>query len=195
VQRASLLRRLYIMLRALLAGGMRQPPRLPLQVAPTQPCVRAFRVTARMGRAMPQRVSMLRNMVTSLIQHERIKTGHVKAKQVARLADKLVTAAKAGRLTSHRWAARWVMTKSSLAKLFTTLGARYQQRAGGYTRVLKTYPRMGDAAPMAFVEFVDRPQSQMKIPWSLPEQPSSVVPGRGGRSFRAGKRQMNDEIL
>jgi hypothetical protein len=58
--------------------------------------------------------------------------------------------------------------------------------------VLKTYPRMGDNAPMAFVEMVDRPMRRM--PWPLPEQPTSVMPGRGGRSFRAGKRTLNDEI-
>ena len=137
---------------------------------------------------------MMRNMVTSLIEHERIKTGHVKAKECARLAEKLVTAAKRGTLTSHRWAARWVMTKAQLAKLFTILQARFKDRPGGYTRVLKTYPRAGDNAAMAFVEFVDRPPSKMRMPWPLAEQPSSVVPGRGGRSFRAGKRVMNDEI-
>ena len=156
---------------------------------------RGFRATAKMGRAPKQRVHMLRNMVTSLIEHERIKTGHVKAKQVARLAEKLVTAAKRGTLDSHRWAAKWVMTKDQLAKLFTILKGRFAERSGGYTRVLKTYPRMGDNAAMAFVEFVDRPPHMMRMPWPLVEQPTSVMPGRGGRSFRAGKRQMNDEIL
>ena len=156
--------------------------------------MRGFRITARMGRGMPERVSMLRNMVTSLIEHERIKTGHAKARQVARLADKLVTASKRGSLQSHRWAARWLMTKDGLVKLFTTLRARYRERPGGYTRVLKTYPRMGDHAAMAFVELVDRPALRMRMPQPLPEQPSSVMPGRGGRSFRAGKRLLNSEI-
>ena len=155
---------------------------------------RDFRPTSRMGRAPKERVKMLRNMVTSLIEHERIKTGHVKAKQVGRLADKLVTAAKRGTLQQHRWAARWVMTKDNLVKLFTTLRARFMERKGGYTRVLKTYPRQGDNAAMAFIEFVDRPLSAMRMPRPLVEDHSSVMPGRGGRSFRAGKRLLNDEV-
>ena len=72
------------------------------------------------------------------------------------------------------------------------MAARYKDRAGGYTRVLRTYPRAGDRAEMAFVEMVDRPLLKMPVP--LPEQPQSVVPGRGGRSWRASKRVMNDEL-
>jgi hypothetical protein len=68
---------------------------------------------------------------------------------------------------------------------------RFKERQGGYTRVLKTYPRMGDHAEMAFVELVDRPM--LRMPYVLPEQPQSVMPGRGGRSWRVGKRQLNDE--
>ena len=99
--------------------------------------VREFRIRGRLGRAPKDRVKLLRNMVTSLIEHERIKTGHQKAKQVARLADKLVTAAKRGDLTSHRWASRWVMTKDQLVKLFTILKRRFDNRMGGYTRVVR----------------------------------------------------------
>ena len=68
---------------------------------------------------------------------------------------------------------------------------RYRDRHGGYTRVLKTYPRIGDGAPMAFVEMVDRPMVRMPPP--LPEQHPSVYPGRGGRKYRAGKRDLRNE--
>ena len=74
----------------------------------------------------------------------------------------------------------------------TVFAERYKDRKGGYCRVLKTYPRIGDAAPMAFVEMVDRPMT--RLPWPLPEQPQSVYPGRAGRKWRAGRRDMRDEI-
>lgn len=180
----------------MLATTLSAARRASALVAPTRlaGAVRGFKITARMGRAPEDRVKMLRNMVTSLIEHERIKTGLVKAKQVSRLADNLVTAAKRGTLQGHRWASRWVMTKDQLVKLSTILRARFEHRSGGYTRVLKTYNRMGDNADMAFVEFVDRPLSQKRMPRPLVEQESSVMPGRGGRSFRAGKRLLNNEI-
>ena len=139
-----------------------------------------------------ERLQMMCNMVTSLIEHERIKTTWAKAKMVARLSDRLVTKAKRGGMSNKQQAGRYVKTRSSMAKLFTLLADRYRNRRGGYTRVLRTYPRMGDQAEMAFVELVDRPL--IKMPWALPEQPTSVVPGRGGRAFRAGKRDLRDEV-
>jgi len=153
---------------------------------------RGIRFRKRMGRGYSHRMAMMKNMVTSLIEHERIKTGLTKAKELRRLADRMVTFAKRGDLHAHRRAARFIMTRASLTKLFTILRLRYKDRPGGYTRVLKTYPRLGDQAEMAFVELVDRPL--LRTPWALPEQPQSVVPGRGGRSWRAAKRQMNEEL-
>jgi len=155
------------------------------------------RVRARgAGRSESHRLQMFRNMVTSLIQHERIKTTLPKARELVRLSDRLVTFAKKGGLANYIQAGRYVMTEPNLKKLFTILAARFRGRAGGYTRVLKTYPRLGDSAEMAFVEFVDRPASMMRMPWPLPEQPTSTMPGRGGRAYRLGigKRDLRDEI-
>ena len=75
----------------------------------------------------------------------------------------------------------------------TVLADRYKTKQGCYTRVLRTYPRSGDQAEMAFVEYVGRPMLREVYP--LPEQPPSVRPGRGGRAFRAGKRDMRNELV
>ena len=152
---------------------------------------RGMHFRSKMGRGYSHRLAMMKNMVTSLIEHERIKTNLTKAKEVSRLADRMVTCAKAGDMSAHRKAARFVRTRQCMTKLFTILALRFKERQGGYTRVLKTYPRMGDHAAMAFVEFVDRPMR--RAPWPLPEQPQSVMPGRGGRAWRMGKRRMLDE--
>merc|ERR1712129_438929 len=101
---------------------------------------------------------MLKNMVTSLIKHERIQTTLPKAKELRYMADKVITHAKKGNLHNKRLASKLVMEKPALEKLFTVLGPRYMDRDGGYTRVLKlSKPRKGDNAPMAIIEYVDRP--------------------------------------
>ena len=100
---------------------------------------------------------MLRNMVTSLIHHERIITTTPKAKELRRVADKMVTHAKVGSLHHRRLASGVVQERSAVVKLFEILGPRYQGRPGGYTRILKlARPRRGDSADMAVIEFVDR---------------------------------------
>eukprot|EP00551_Chaetoceros_affinis_P000811 CAMPEP_0203661198 /NCGR_PEP_ID=MMETSP0088-20131115/59479_1 /ASSEMBLY_ACC=CAM_ASM_001087 /TAXON_ID=426623 /ORGANISM="Chaetoceros affinis, Strain CCMP159" /LENGTH=129 /DNA_ID=CAMNT_0050523851 /DNA_START=114 /DNA_END=503 /DNA_ORIENTATION=- len=97
-------------------------------------------------------------MVTSLIKHERIVTTLPKAKELRRVADKIIQYAKNGSLHSRRKADEIVREKPMLTKLFEVLGPRYQDREGGYTRVLKlSQNRKGDNAPMAVIEYVDRP--------------------------------------
>jgi len=152
---------------------------------------RGLHFHSKMGRGYTHRLAMMKNMVTSLIEQERIKTNLTKAKEVSRLADRMVTVAKRGDLHAHRKVSRYVRTRHCMTKLFTILVTRYQERQGGYTRILKTYPRLGDHAEMAFVELVDRPI--LRPPPPLPEQPQSVMPGRGGRAWRVGKRQMQNE--
>jgi large subunit ribosomal protein L17 len=117
----------------------------------------AFR---KLGRTTSHRLAMLKNMVTSLIQHERIVTTTPKAKEVQRLAEKLVTYAKKADSPLHgrRLASRIVTTADAQTKLMNVLGPRYQHRDGGYTRVLKlSLPRLGDKADMSVIEYVDRP--------------------------------------
>lgn len=97
-------------------------------------------------------------MVTSLIKHERIVTTLPKAKELRKLADKVVGLGKNGTLHSRRQADAILREKPALTKLFEVLGPRYQDREGGYTRVMKlSAPRIGDNAPMAIIEYVDRP--------------------------------------
>jgi large subunit ribosomal protein L17 len=114
----------------------------------------AFR---KLNRSSKHRRAMLRNMVTSLIHHERITTTVPKAKELRRVADQMVTLGKKNTLASRRRAAAYLMDHRSLSKLFTVLADRYDDRDGGYTRVLKSGTRYGDMANMAIIEYVDRP--------------------------------------
>ena len=112
----------------------------------------------KLNRTGAHKWSMLRNMVSSLIEHERIVTTVAKAKEARGLADKMITMAKAQDLHNRRRAAAIVRGDATLTKLFDILGPRYEHRQGGYTRVMKlSKNRAGDNAPMAVLEYVDRP--------------------------------------
>jgi large subunit ribosomal protein L17 len=101
---------------------------------------------------------MLRNMSNSLLRHERIKTTLPKAKELRRVVEPLITLAKEATLANRRLAFNRTRDRDIVAKLFNELGPRYKTRPGGYTRILKMGFRIGDNAPMAFVELVDRPE-------------------------------------
>lgn len=108
----------------------------------------------RLGRNTAHRIAMMRNMVTSLIEYERIETTLAKAKQLKALADQMVTLGKQGTLHARRRALTTVRKKSAVSKLFDELATRFKDRAGGYTRMIKLGFRHGDAAPMAIVEYL-----------------------------------------
>lgn len=115
----------------------------------------------RLGRTADHRKALLRNMATSLIEAGQIETTEMKAKELSAVMDKLVTLAKRGDLHARRQAAAYVRNievdeegTKALQKLFNEIGPAYADRNGGYTRVVKTRIRRGDAAPMAIVEFV-----------------------------------------
>ena len=101
---------------------------------------------------------MYRNMAVSLIQHETIRTTLPKAKELRRVVEPLITMAKQDGVARRRLAFSRLRDKASVGKLFNELGPRYQERPGGYIRILKCGYRPGDKAPMAYVELVDRPQ-------------------------------------
>ena len=113
----------------------------------------------RLNRPSAHRRAMFRNMAASLIEHEIIKTTLAKAKELRRVAEPLITLAKEDTVANRRLAFARTRNKAAVGKLFTELGPRYKERPGGYTRILKAGFRVGDAAPVAYIELVDRPMA------------------------------------
>jgi large subunit ribosomal protein L17 len=113
----------------------------------------------KLNRTSSHRLAMLRNMCNSLIEHEAIKTTVPKAKELRRVVEPLITLAKEPTLANKRLAFDRLRDRDNVVKLFAVLGPRYNARPGGYTRILKMGFRVGDNAPMAFVELVDRPDT------------------------------------
>jgi large subunit ribosomal protein L17 len=120
----------------------------------------------KLNRTSEHRQAMLRNMCNSLLRHEAIKTTLPKAKELRRVVEPLITLAKVATVANRRLAFDRLRDREIVVKLFNELGPRYQARPGGYTRILKMGFRVGDNAPMAYVELVDRPD---------PEAASTVV--------------------
>ncbi len=108
----------------------------------------------KLNRTAAHRKAMLRNMVTSLLEHERIVTTVPKAKETRRVAEKMITLGKRGDLHARRQALAYIRSREVVAKLFDELSTQYADRNGGYTRIIRTGNRYGDAAPMAIVELV-----------------------------------------
>jgi len=111
--------------------------------------------TRKFGRTSAHRVSMFRNMVSSLIEHERVETTHEKAREVGRLAERMISLGKRGDLHARRLALRIVRGREAHSKLFGELAERFAGRSGGYTRVLRTRRRPGDAAEMSIVSLLE----------------------------------------
>jgi len=111
----------------------------------------------RLGRNSSHRKAMFRNMATSLLRHETIKTTLPKAKELRRVVEPLITLAKVDGVANRRLAFDRLRDKEVVGKLFKDVGPRFKDRPGGYLRILKTGPRPGDAAPMAIVQLVDGP--------------------------------------
>lgn len=109
-----------------------------------------------LGRDSSHREALFRNLITELFRHERIETTEAKAKAVRADAEKLITLAKRGDIHARRLAARTITDPAITKKLFEKIGPRYKERAGGYTRLFKVGPRLGDAAPIVIMELVDR---------------------------------------
>jgi len=108
----------------------------------------------KLGRTTAHRQALLRNLVTSFIEKERIQTTMAKAKETRPMAEKLITLAKTDSLHARRQALAVLTKESAVTKLFTQIGPRFMERPGGYTRIVKTGLRIGDGASMAFLELI-----------------------------------------
>lgn len=134
----------------------------------------------KLHRTSSHRKAMFQNMTDSLVKHEIIKTTLAKAKELRGVVEPLITLAKQDSVANRRLAFNRVRNKETVGKLFTDLGPRYQDRPGGYTRVLKCGYRAGDNAPMAIIELIDRklpelPQApMMDAAAALPQAPATV---------------------
>jgi len=115
----------------------------------------AHRIAGRkLGRPTDHRLALFRNLVTDLLRHEKIITTEAKAKEVRGLAERIITLGKHGDLASRRRALRFVYDKKVVEKVFDELGPRYADRPGGYSRIVKIGPRVGDGAAMAQIELI-----------------------------------------
>jgi large subunit ribosomal protein L17 len=116
----------------------------------------------RLGRTTSHREAMFRNMVTSLLNHEKIITTDAKAKEIRSVAEKMITLGKRGDLHSMRLAAAYIREKSVVTKLFSAIAPRYKDRSGGYTRIIKLGIRQGDTAPISVIELVEEEMQPKK---------------------------------
>jgi large subunit ribosomal protein L17 len=116
----------------------------------------------KLNRTSSHRLAMLRNMSISLIEHEIIRTTLPKAKALRKVVEPLITRGKRATLANRRLAFARLRNREAITKLFNVLGPRYQNRPGGYLRILKCGFRVGDKAPMALIELMDRPEVQHK---------------------------------
>ena len=109
----------------------------------------------KLGRTMSHRKALYRNLVTDLLRHEKIVTTEAKAKEVRGMAEKMITLGKGGGLPAFRQALSFIMDKIVVEKVFSELADRYAERPGGYTRIAKIGPRLGDGAPMVQLALVE----------------------------------------
>ena len=118
----------------------------------------------KLNRTSAHRKALFRNLVLSLVRHERLKTTDAKAKELRRYADRMVTLGKRGDLAARRLAYNFMQSRDAVKKLFDEIAPRFMDRAGGYTRVVKFGMRRGDAAPLSIIEFTSNESAEAKNP-------------------------------
>lgn len=148
----------------------------------------------KLSRTASHRRAVLRNLVTALFQYERIETTVVKAKESRRLAERLITFAKRGDLAARRHVARFVMRPAVTAKLFTTIAPWYEERHGGYTRIVRIGRRLGDAGETAYLELVkttEQKETERKDRIAAAEAREKAL--KGGEKKKPKKGEEKDE--
>jgi large subunit ribosomal protein L17 len=138
--------------------------------------MRHLKANKKLGMDSSHRKAVLRNMVTSLIEHERIKTTDTRAKELRRIADRMVTLGKRGDLHALRQTMEVIRVKSVATKLFEDIAPRYKDINGGYTRIIKIGHRHGDNAPLSIIEFTVQKQEEKKEPKKDPKKESKKEP-------------------
>ena len=133
-----------------------------------------------LGRQTKHRGALFRNLVTSLLDQERIETTGAKAKEIRGFTDRMITLGKEGTLPARRRALGFLRSKTVVSKLFSDVAARFKDRSGGYTRIVKTRRRIGDAAEMVAIELVSRQESATKK--KSDARPAQSAPTEAGTS-------------
>jgi len=143
----------------------------------------------KLNRTSSHRLAMLRNMTNSLLTHEVIRTTLPKAKELRRVAEPLITLGKEPTLSNRRLAFNRLRDKAVVYKLFSELGPRYAKRPGGYLRILKFGFRLGDNAPMALVELLDRPEPTAEAAEQTKEAKEAKATKKADRKTKAAKKE------
>jgi len=131
-----------------------------------------------LGRQTKHRWALFRSLVTSLLEHERIETTEAKAKEIRGFTDRMITLGKKGTLPARRQALAFIRSKDVVSKLFSDVAVRFKNRPGGYTRMVKTRRRIGDAAKLVAIELVTRPDTvSAKKPSPASSVPASPAAG------------------
>ena len=143
----------------------------------------------KLGRLMAHRWAMFRNMLVALFRHERIRTTEAKAKAIRGLADHMVTLAKRETLHARRQVSAMVPDAEVVRRLFDTIAARFGDRQGGYTRIIRMGPRSGDVAPMVLLELVDRPEAPKEQSAAKGEKKEKAPRGESGAGVKTEKKK------
>lgn len=160
--------------------------------------MRHKRVGRKLGVVTKHRRAMLRNMITDLLRHEKIKTTDTRAKELRRVAEKTITIAKEGTLHARRKAASIVRDKEVLKKLFDEIAKKYRDRPGGYTRIIKLGIRRGDNAPISLVELVEEtsePKRKKKSKAAPKKQQPKTEPSKTEKAeVKSQKKEAAEEL-